>query len=293
MLQPGILFRDALTTINRLYWVSRFTAHQAATSVRGKAGLDPRRVHEIAAPRTDEERRHVTLTLDGYEDVLDENLAVLRGTSILQACSAFETALVGYFALCRVYDPAPRPKGYCVLELKPAGLRALATAAFEKARDVLKGEYSKRLSALARRWKLAGLETGAAAKRLDRYYSDRHRIVHGQGIVNTDVIDKCAEEVAAGAVAISESSWKTMLADFHRVIGELDGAVQGQVVKDQGLQLAVVSELAHKPATLGLLHFNLRSRWRLHSDWTLLASYAEQAGYAVERRGRMNAWRIV
>lgn len=266
-LQPCLIFLAETTRLNSLYWTSRYAYRRVADMLRAIAATttdkkDPR-VSEIWGSALRGEQRHIARPLSAFIGQLDQNEADLRSVAVLQMCSAFETALVNYYALCVLYLPyrldADTPfAGVPDVLQRPAAFVQLRELAITRAGGALVGPYSQRISHLVNKFKLRRPDVDPQVlTNIDAHQELRHLIAHDQGLARADAPDLSVPEVLATRMAVDEATWKAVIDDFSTVVEALDANIQAKVVKDQGVALAIfhiieqegeatVAELRHR-----------------------------------------------
>lgn len=240
-------------------------------------------------PSTDRgESSHIKVASSDFVATLDNNAQTMRRTSILYVCSAFETALSNYYALCALYSPrkvstssthTPVPQGL----VNRLPFRQFSAWAHGKAAAALTGKYSKRVQTLNTTFAM-GLDLAALPQTLDDWYERRHIIAHDQGLVIADDFEKSAQEKLISRVQIDEASWKTMLSDFKNTIQVIDTAIQSSVVNDKGVCFAVANYIAKPgslPIRIGELRLWLAKEWAIEVSNTTIETTARLLGRSV------------
>lgn len=294
-LQPYRVFRDEMTRLNLLYWTSSYSysrlgAVLGALAAEGQNDPDPR-VDRIWPSIRSSENKHITVPISKFRNRMDLLLEGLRTTSILHICSAFENCMASYFVLALLYQPTaiqvlsehqPVPS----VMRDPAAFDALRSAACNRVRSMMKGTYQKRLN----KFLCFGVPaiSDDRATRLDEYYEIRNVIAHDQSLRLTDDPHFSATEILASRLAIDESQWKQMLADFGDTVARLDDELSRLVVRDEGLVIAVHRIATRTSGSISLSEVigTLRTEWGLDSRG--LRDRARQAlidaGFRVQRR---------
>jgi hypothetical protein len=282
-LQPYHVFIAETTRLNELYWTSKYaytrvSAILKAISNTGKSDQDPR-VDSLWSSIDEGETKHIARSLSGFTQQLETNSASLRITSILHICSAFETAISNYFALCALYLPRNVDStytGYGVPEIlrNESDYTNLKNRAIDQASKKLRGLYTKRLELIITTFNLPILTT-SAINRLDNHYHNRHFIAHDQSLAAADAPDLSVKEILQSQIAIEENEWKELIKDFHDTLFELDDAIQQNVVKDKALSIAINHIITREGSMrLSNLKFKLSDEWRTGTFPTLIVKNA-------------------
>ncbi|WP_164000872.1 hypothetical protein [Pyxidicoccus caerfyrddinensis] len=206
-----------------------------------------RRVSEIWPTSIKGEQGVATVSLADFDILLEGNRGILRATTVLYLCSAFENALSGFYVLCGLKDPPRAVVGWTQgawpsLRGTPGHVQSLLTALKNKVsgpKAVLKGPYSKRLAVLENSF---GIKLNLAASTLgdlDKWHSIRHAIAHDQGLAVTDEVFHSSSEVLSSRHHVQEADWKTLIALFDGVIDDLDRVVAIHLGREFIISLAV------------------------------------------------------
>lgn len=270
-LQPHHTFTTEMTRINELYWTSRFAFRLLAESKKsGRAA--------ILLP-DNRERRNMSAA--------GPNLGGLRVAAVLHACSAFEHALVSYFALCILYRPKSFSKTGRIQAapeiLADAGrFRAFRIKANKIAGGELKADYTSRVLKFQDRFKLdvAWVDTD-----LNHFQEIRNKVAHDQSLDGADDPALSSAETLALSTKLSEQGWQEMLGLFKRTIKQLDAAISSQIITDCGSALAVFRVIERQTdATLSVIRKALLNEWHIpapHSGKTLIRSLVINMGYEI------------
>lgn len=289
-LPPFLVFSSEITRLNRLYWMSRYCNSRTTAILQALASVGHKthnpRVDTVWPSTTDGEARSLTITMSAFSDKMDDLLEDLRATSILHACSAFETALVGYFCICLLYNPgavsrfnnlAPIP----TIIRTPSDYTTLLTESPSVASGCLGGKYSRRLKELESRFALSLVPHTLSAD-LDAHYEQRHRVAHAQSLDNMRLPNWSHNDVLKGRLKISETDWKKMLADFYQVIKDLDECIRLEVVTDGFLSIAIDRILsARGELRARKIRDFLQYEWGISARCADISTAAAAAGYRV------------
>ncbi len=292
-LQPYHIFIAETTRINELYWTSKYANTRVAALLKvisdtSSSTSDPR-VDTLWASTDSGEKSHITRSLSDFTKRLEANSSALRTTSILHMCSAFETALSNYYALCTLYLPGnviSNYKGSGVPEIlkTPLEYEKLKAVGIKKAGENLHGAYTKRIRGLVTTFGLSPLSASALVN-LDGYYSSRHLIAHDQSLAAADAPDLSVKEVLQSQISIDEPTWKALIKDFHSTLEELDKAIQKQVVTDKAFHLATYHIIARDGTMrLGELKHKLTDEWKFG---TFSSDVAENAAKKIGLKIRL------
>lgn len=269
-LQPYLVFKSEATRLNTLYWSSKYSYVRSAGILKlmadtGSKSPDPR-VSTLWGSVDHGQYGVATVALSEFIKTLDDNAEALRTTSILQMCSAFETAICGYFALCCLYEPQSENLSYsgaAVPDLlkSPAKFESRKLDIIKSAKKKLKGVYTHRVDVIISTWGLPQI-TSTSLGRLNSYYAKRNIIAHDQGLASTDAPDHSAKESVESRLRIDEPTWKAMISDFDDVLTAIDGMVKS-VAADGGLALAIYRIIDRDGAhTSDELKGKIQDEWR-------------------------------
>lgn len=308
-LRPFHVFKDELTRINALYWLSSYSYERTKIGLIARAPSSANNItlHQLWPSRLRDMRKATLITLSEFDKATGDNTASIRLTSTIYVCSAFENALSSYFILCVLHDPhsfdSTWRHGACPHLLQsPTHFLALRDAATDAAgasikKSVLKGTYSKRLQFIDKTFGLGiGLGTLPLA-RLDAHYSRRHLVAHDQGLTIADDPARSIGEILAIRPTVSEQEWKSMLDEFLTTIDILDRSVRSKFVTDCGVALAVSRVLERsnhhgRGLSVGDIRFMVAEGWRIEPSTDDIISALGQLGrtttsVAAKRRRRV------
>jgi hypothetical protein len=300
-MQPALVFNSEITRINHLYWnssycVSRTKAILGAIASVGRVEEDPR-VDALWPSTIEGEARQLTVPRTAFDKRTDTLLGNLRTTAILHACSAFETALVGYFCIGLLYSPS------AVVRFKrfsPAPTLLRSQTAYQRvltegptiARGCLGAEYSKRLTTIIDRFNLTTLDTKMGAQ-LDAHYERRHSIAHTQSLDGNRFPNWSHKEILALELKISEPEWKSMLADFHSAVRLIDECFQLEVVTDSFRSIAIDRIVRTRGAMkVHAVRSALQHQWAITATNRQTSASAVAAGLRVTPHKRVEDRRI-
>jgi hypothetical protein len=175
---------------------------------------------------------------------------MLRVTSVLYLCSAFENTISAYFILCGLFDPKAviatwSGERWPLIRRTPADLASLMTQLTNKASGmrqvggILGGVFSKRITTLETTFGLALNVPGAAQTALDKHYGDRHKIAHDQSMAQSDQVLQSTPEATRSRLAVSETEWRALAGVFDESIEAIEAGVLAHVGRKYIVSLAV------------------------------------------------------
>lgn len=276
-LQPYFVFKAETTRVNELYWktsyaYSRVAAVLGALATSGHTDVDPR-VDKLWPSIVDGERRHASNQLSDFKASLGCNLATLRRTSVLFACSAFEHAITSYFVLSCLYRPAvvkPTWTDRACPELlgTPILFDELLRRAVLYANRALKGPYSSRIRLIETSFSTSFELEVSDRERLDSYQRIRNSIAHDQGLNGKEDPTQSARETLRASIEVSESDWKQLIRRFLHAVTCIDAQIRQSIVTDCGLTLALRSALEQKRdrvsrITIGAVAHEIAAEWQI------------------------------
>ena len=295
-LVPLHVFKAEITRLNELYWTSKYSYSRVSELLNSlnKSKENPKVNHLLPSDDAGE-TTHIIRPLSEFLVQLKNNESDLRTTAILHMCSAFETALSNYFALCAIYMPHcvdKKYKGKYIPDIfqEPDNYEKLKEWSVKIAGARLHGVYTKRLDTFTDIFGCASLPSDLT-KNLNDHYQRRHLIAHDQSLVAADAPDLGVMEILQGQISIDEDVWKTIIHDFQAVIEGLDETIQKNVVTDNGLPIAIYHIVTQSGSiNIGELRNKIAVEWKIgkintetsKSSIMSLKKISEQMGFITQ-----------
>jgi hypothetical protein len=297
VLQPTRVFNDEITRQNRMRWLSgycfrRTNAMLAALKSCGHADDDPR-VDALWPSTVEGESRNITIPSSRFQSHLDDAIDTIQTNSLLHVCSAFESALDGMYSFALLYRPSiadAKWSGAAVPQALSsptamARLKSLVDTTVSENPGKLKGNYSKRLGVLCKKF---GLKAAPHASQLDTYYHHRHIVAHDQSLSQASNPLLSYKDIIQSRMTISDGVWRTMLSEFQQCVRHLDEEFRSSVVTDGGLSVAIYQTVAvHAPITIGRLRARVSSDWGIDKSDQEVFVAVQSLGFTVSTEKRV------
>ena len=308
------IFNDEVSTINRLYWLSRYSHEIAATTVTKLPTYTPKAIVSQLLPHSNGDvNRNARYAGSKFASHLSANEARLRLSTALWACSAYETLLRGLFSLIGIYHPTAVKQSTQTADLLMASKSGAAAAkatikwAQTRAREDLSGTYGKRVelvlaaaasasgnkkSALLQDYRSLVTKTAkgiapATLGGIDRHYMLRNKVAHAQGLSdqNAALTESVVVTRQRGYAVVSEIEWKDMLRDFKVSAKALDGILRKSgAIQDDGFHVGVIQVLLAHGGRISVpkMARTLRIEWGLSNvDHSYIKSLCVDLGSTV------------